>query len=289
MKQKAIIPLYLNSLMVDNLFTILVQELSLSQKNNTKEQVVLNIDTPLREIIRDKYIQGDLRLQLSNEFSRENFAEVRIKRIDVFVQLMKILEQQHLVKTIDTNNISKMELNNGDYVEIECELQEDPLIQWFQDVEATVSTLFYLDKSKANQINETDFIQKVQSELKVYNESKNTRLVTERFDTNNTSFTFLIEDSFIEGAFGHMLEGPVTVIGKVIKKIAPAKKDQKHKGRRRASTYCDKFLNYMEIDKLENKLDNIKKNIDGIEIPSGFLENNKDEIVYKIIPLAIYF
>lgn len=289
MRQKAIIPLYLNSLMVENLFTILVQEFSLSQKNNTKEQVVLNIDTPLREIIRDKYVQGDLKLQLLNEFSRENFAEVRIKRIDVFVQLMKILTQQHLIKTIDTKNINTKEINNGDYVEIECELEEDPLIRWFQDVEATVNSLFYLDETKAKEISSTDFIQKVQCELNNYNESKNTRLVTEKFSDNNIRFTFLIEDSFIEGEFGHMLEGPVTVIGKVIKKMDYVKKQENTSRKRKVSTYCDKFLNYMEMDKLKNKVDDITKKVHGIEIPNGFLENDENDIVYKIIPLAIYF
>lgn len=296
MNKSAIIPLYLNSIMVDNLFTILVEELSLSLKNDLREQVVVNIDTPLRELIKGQYVQGDFKLQLLNEYSRENYAQIRVKRIDIFVQLMRILRQQSMIKKIDHDDINPTQINAGDYIEVHCELMEDHLIRWFQEIESVVNSMSYLNKSKASQLNDVDLVQKAHDELRKYNESKNTRLITEKFKHNNIRFTFIIEDEFIEGAFGNMLEGPVTIIGKVIKKLEPSQesevvdKDNNNNNKsRRVCTYCDKFINYMEMDKLENKINDINKITDNIRIPDNFLEDNNEDCIYKIIPLAIYF
>lgn len=289
MSQKAFIPLYLNSSMVDNLFTILVEEFSLTQKDSVREQIVLNVDTPLTEIIKDRYIQGDIKLQVLNEYSRENTEQRRVKRISVFMQLMKILKQNNLIKNINENNITNSNLNIGDYIEIECELREDPLIEWFKDLKGTVNALSYLDQNKADELKKDDFIKQAESKLKTYSESNSTRLVTEKF--NNIYFSFLIEDEFIEGNFANILEGPMTIIGKIINKndtVNNVKEFTTH-NRKRCNSYCNEFLKHMEVDSLKDKVKGMKSIYNNIQIPKDVLNHDKNEQVLNIIPLAIIF
>lgn len=289
MNEKAFIPLYLNSSMVDNLFTILVEEFSVTLKDSVREQIVLNVDTPLTELIKDRYIQGDIKLQVLNEYSRENTEQRRVKRISVFLQLMKILKQNNLIKSINKNNITNSNLNIGDYIQMDCELREDPLIEWFKDLKGTVNALSYLDQNKADKLKQNDFIKQAENKLKTYSESNSTRLVTQNF--NDLYFSFLIEDEFIEGNFANILEGPVTIIGKIINKNNinnNVKTFTTHNGSR-CNSYCNEFLKHMKVDSLKNKVNDMKNIYNNIEIPKDILEHASNKNVLNIIPLAIIF
>lgn len=289
MNEKAFIPLYLNSSMVDNLFTILVEEFSVTLKDSVREQIVLNVDTPLTELIKDRYIQGDIKLQVLNEYSRENTEQRRVKRISVFLQLMKILKQNNLIKSINKNNITNSNLNIGDYIQMDCELREDPLIEWFKDLKGTVNALSYLDQNKADKLKQNDFIKQAENKLKTYSESNSTRLVTQNF--NDLYFSFLIEDEFIEGNFANILEGPVTIIGKIINKnnINNNVKTFTTDNGSRCNSYCNEFLKHMKVDSLKNKVNDMKNIYNNIEIPKDILEHASNKNVLNIIPLAIIF
>ena len=289
MNEKAFIPLYLNSSMVDNLFTILVEEFSVTLKDSVREQIVLNVDTPLTELIKDRYIQGDIKLQVLNEYSRENTEQRRVKRISVFLQLMKILKQNNLIKSINKNNITNSKLNIGDYIQMDCELREDPLIEWFKDLNGTVNALSYLDRNKADKLKQNDFIKQAENKLKTYSESNSTRLVTQNF--NDLYFSFLIEDEFIEGNFENILEGPVTIIGKIINKNNANNnvKTFTTYGGPRCNSYCNEFLKHMKVDSLKDKVNDMKNIYNNIEIPKDILEHASNKNVLNIIPLAIIF
>lgn len=289
MNEKAFIPLYLNSSMVDNLFTILVEEFSVTLKDSVREQIVLNVDTPLTELIKDRYIQGDIKLQVLNEYSRENTEQRRVKRISVFLQLMKILKQNNLIKSINKNNITNSKLNIGDYIQMDCELREDPLIEWFKDLKGTVNTLSYLDQNKADKLKQNDFIKQAENKLKTYSESNSTRLVTQNF--NDLYFSFLIEDEFIEGNFANILEGPVTIIGKIINKNNTNNnvKTFTTDSGSRCNSYCNEFLKHMKVDSLKDKVNDMKNIYNNIEIPKDILEHASNKNVVNIIPLAIIF
>ena len=134
MNNKAFIPLYLNSKIIENLFTIVIEEFSQSETKTVKEQVVLNIDTPLSEIIQGRYIQGDLSLKVANEFSTAATEERRVKIISIFINLMNILKKNNLLKEVHSKNIVDS-IVPGDFIIFSCELIEDPIISCFKDLE----------------------------------------------------------------------------------------------------------------------------------------------------------
>ena len=59
---KDIIPLYVNNNLMNNLFTVLVQEFKQSMTVTTRSQQIVRIDTPLANVMKGRYVQGRFKI-----------------------------------------------------------------------------------------------------------------------------------------------------------------------------------------------------------------------------------
>lgn len=275
----AFIPLYLNSKIINNLFTIIIEEFSQSQTHSVKEQVVLNIDTPLSEIVQGKYTQGDLRLQVSNEFSKEATEERKVKIISIFIKLMKLLRTNKILKEIrDTEEIN--DINIGDYITFSCELIEDPIISYFKDVEQKQRFHSYMQElGGETQKNQT--ISGAKEFLRSYEEETCNKVLIRNCINKNTNFILRIEKSCIETNFNYLFLGPVTVVGKVINILD-------NKDIYRSDLYSSKFYRYFLKDNLNSR--NIYNNM-GVHFNNlnKYIFSQDIERFVEVIPLSIYF
>lgn len=278
------IPLYLNSRMVSNLFTILIEQFSITETESIKKQVTLGVKTPLSEIIKGQYIQGDVSLQVFNELSQLQTLEFQIKEISVFMNLMKILNEHNLLKQFNTNNNGNIpKVNKGDYVQFNCELSEDPLIRWFKDMENAVDYTSYINPEKANDLNQTSFMQNVKNALDKYNNSPSTNVIMKNCYNGNTGAYLKLEKDCFQENMNHIFEGPVTVVGKVANSI-------QGKQMNNCDLYYNNFFKYMDGKSLNNvfqQLKNIAPNVNVPNIPETLFVYDLIQVLLNIIPLAI--
>ncbi|GAA0781376.1 DUF6414 family protein [Hathewaya limosa] len=278
------IPLYLNSRMVSNLFTILIAEFSITETESIKKQVTLGVNTPLSEIIKGQYIQGDVSLQVLNELSQSQTLEFQIKEISVFINLMKILNEHNLLKQCNPNNNDKIpKINKGDYVQLNCELSEDPLIKWFKDMEGTVNHMSYVNPEKADKLNQTCFMQGVKNALDKYNDSPSTNVIMKNCYNGNTGAYLKLEKECFQENMNHIFEGPVTVVGKVANSV-------QGKQMNNCDLYYNNFFKYMNEKSLNNVFDELKNmapNVSIPNIPETLLFYDLIQVLLNIIPLAI--
>jgi hypothetical protein len=128
---RAIIPLYLNTELLNNLFSIVVQEYVEVKSVSAKDQLIVHLKTPVSEISYDifgKYMQGDLEFQLLSEFVKQRTEEKISAVISILKQLKDILTSQKLLKYVDdSQNISSIEVN--DFIDFQCQLNRNPVLQ----------------------------------------------------------------------------------------------------------------------------------------------------------------
>lgn len=128
---KAIIPLYLNTEMLNNLFTIVIQEFVEIKSFSAKDTLSAQIRTPISEFSHDlfgKHMQGDLTIQLQKEFVKQRTEERVSTTIVILKKLKDILARENLLKVVDYN-FSSESLNVNDYVEFPCKLKRNPFIE----------------------------------------------------------------------------------------------------------------------------------------------------------------
>lgn len=272
MDNRAFIPLYLNSKIIENLFTIIIEEFSQSETKSIKEQIALNIDTPLSEIIPGKYIQGDLKLQVSNEFSAQATEERKVKMVSIFINLMKLLKKNKLLKEINCQS-SIEGIAPGDFIMFSCELMEDPIISHFKDIQNSNEFLRYIsedeDIEKEKFAGENDF-------LKSYEKTSYRKLLIKNCISKDINFILGVERDFMETSLDYLFLGPVTVMGKVINIIN--KEDIYN-----TDLCSSKFYRYVIKRKGRENL-RMKFNYE-----DNFIINNSVEKFIEVIPISIYF
>lgn len=130
-ENKAIIPLYLNTDMLNNLFTIVIQEFVEIKSFSAKDILNAQIRTPISEFSHDlfgRHMQGDLTIQIQNEFIKQRTEERVSATIVILKKLKDILARENLLKFID-NNYSSNNIQVNDYVEFYCKLKRNPYVE----------------------------------------------------------------------------------------------------------------------------------------------------------------
>lgn len=125
------IPIYMNNDAMQNLFTILINELSISETFTCRNQRIFKVQAPLSELSQiffGCYVQGNFEATMSSE---NVFSEtIMQKTINVFVlsNLRSLLNENSLMNTINTN-VDFHNAKLGDYVEFECTLNKNPFME----------------------------------------------------------------------------------------------------------------------------------------------------------------
>lgn len=217
MIDRAFIPLYLNSDIVNNLFSVVVQEFVEAKSISVRDQMTVNYKGPISEFSRElfgKCIQGELNVQLVNEFSKQKTNATISKSIEIFMELKKILIENKLLKAIEEDDeIDNIECN--DYISIRSQIFQNPIVSYIENLINNIeiqNVLGIINTNKVDMINN----------LKVYMENyKNNNCilhVTNEMCTPKSRFIIPVDYNCNITKFNYTNSCNVSIIGKVIEK-----------------------------------------------------------------------
>lgn len=228
---KAIIPLYLNTEMLNNLFTIVIQEFVEIKSFSAKDILTAQIKTPISEFSHEifgKHIQGDMTIQLQNEFVKQRTEERISTTIVILKKLKDILARENLLKVVDSNtSINSVNLN--DYVEFYCKLKRNPYIENMinainlLEVEGTIEevkdevTMDELDtnKNSSSLIKREELLNYLKKSLTSHQKERCIRYIATG-ENNSIKAIVPIKLGSLLDHEDYMLSGNVTILGKVV-------------------------------------------------------------------------
>ncbi|QAT40249.1 hypothetical protein [Clostridium sp. JN-9] len=285
---KAAIPLYLNSNMTNNLFTVLVQEYSQTKTETSKSQFTLNFTTPINELLFDKNgrcMQGDLNIQLLNESSKQISDERLSLIILIFLNLKKILSDNNLLKVLSSNTIEDIKVN--DYIEFDSILEPLPIIKSLGNLifsmENSLAFLPLLDNINniEEEKNSTKYIlEMLKNTLNTYQCSNCVKYIA-KTPWQKNQFILPLDISNLTDKIDYLTDCKVTTLGKVIK-ITDKNPDLSCSILQTGNSidYIDKKV----LSKLEDKY--LKEHTS-----NAFKDSTADTQIKKVIeilPIAIY-
>ena len=231
---KAIIPLYLNTDMLNNLFTIVIQQFVEIKSIATRDVITIHLGTPVSELSYDlfgRFVQGQLDVTLQNEFAKQRTEERVSTTIVIFMKLRDILSSQGILKSFNAGeNAGNLEVN--DYVEFPCKLSRNPNIENLMNTinmleiqnaiankqdELTVdsvvgaNTLNYLLKRK-------ELLDYLKASFNSHKQEKSIKYIANNSQSNISALVPIKMSSLLDNE-DYMLNGNVTVLGKVVKKF----------------------------------------------------------------------
>lgn len=275
LKNKAVIPLYINENLLNNLFTIVIQEFVQIKTISTKSQQAIRISTPLANVIKGCYLQGTFNLELLDEFSKQRTEERISKIIVVFLETKQILEAENILKQItsseDINNIKE-----NDYIEISCRLNKNPQLKQIEDIIKYMemrSTLEIKEGSKDTQI-----LNLLKSQVADCKEAGCLRLITDHLFNTNVKAIVPIQQKYVQDNIEDLYNN-VTIMGKVvnISKATEYNKDF-------AIKTCLDLLHEEDFKEIKESIFNNSSL--KYEFENHFLES--DGAIIEILPIAMY-
>lgn len=231
---RAIIPLYLNTELLNNLFSIVVQEYVEVKSVSCRDQIIVNLKTPMSELSFDifgKYVQGTLEFQILNEFVKQRTEQQLSAVISVYKQLRDILTENNLLKYIgDSEGMNSLQVN--DFVDFQCQLKRNPVLQHVHDMidameinhimptsmdqggEVSADTLKALNDTRAEQEKILNFLKEGVCTCK---SDKCLRYIAHNIVDSDTKVVVPLKYSCMIENEEYALNGRVRIMGKVVK------------------------------------------------------------------------
>ncbi|MDT8716320.1 hypothetical protein IAI10_06595 [Clostridium sp. 19966] len=314
---KAAIPVYLNTGILNNLFTVVVQEFIEIKSFSTKDAISMHFKTPVSELSYDifgKYMQGDFDIQIQNEFVKQRTEETISTTIVILKKLQDILAQQQMLKNFTgTNQFEGIDEN--DYVDFSCNMSRNPIMdnmrKFIQTFElANIYTPQQMNTSAANKENENaadttaltnlisplsnikseNMLSFLKSTLNNHVEQRCLRYLATSIE--NTNFNAIIPmkyQSFLDNE-DYILNGKVRILGKVVKKYDAPTEDGMMRGGENDSIenhlFNDEIFDYFDYDQLQQIYCPFLRRKP--EMKNFDLKSNNIPINYEILPIAIY-
>ena len=286
MDNRALIPLYFNGDMINNLYTIVIQEFKEIKSENTRKQLTVSANTPLYELTCGKIIQGDLNVQLLNEFSSQQIEERVSIVITILSRLKNILNEQTLLKVINNDSDVK-NIKEFDFVQFTSELYKNPVIEYIEDIIRVMEMQLAFSPESAEDGDESKEHKVKRQVLKVLKEDmenckreKCLKFISNTIGQNNSKIVVPLEVKYMADNLDYIAGAKITVLGKVIR----VPKEKEINGYSLLSgTYFD-YLNeeyFAEFKSRFLKNTNLIRNYD-----KNLLKIN--EPVIEIIPIAMY-
>lgn len=280
----AIIPLYLNNDMINNLHTIIIQKFTEVKSITTKNQQAVKITTPLSNVTCGSYVQGNFTVELLNEFAKQR-AEIS-KKVVVLLELRDLLIQNNLLKSIN----SQMQINNNikenDFIEFTCNLKKNPVIQHVEDIinamemEIAFNPYSREEKEKIEYEAKKEVLKSLKEKLEEHKNSNCFRLVAENVCGSNTNISVPIQLQFMEGHVDYMSNSKVSVLGKVVNIV----KNNRKRNMRMLSGSC---FDYLEEEGFRNFESRFIKNNSLVRNYSRKMIDINSSLI-EIIPIAMY-
>lgn len=282
MDNKAAIPLYLNSNIINNLFTIVVEEFVESKTVTTRNQIVVNLAAPLNELNYEpckQFTQGDCSIQLLNEFSNQRTEENTSKIINIYLKLKNILQNNGLLKSIsDLNDFENIKVN--DFVEYTSEFTLEPSYNYVEDIARAIETKKVISKENFDDA-ENELLNLLKRDIENIRDKRCLRLIAQNIGIGGRDVIVPIELKHMADNIDYLMDSQITVIGKVVKFKEQMRENNDS---RKCTRTC---LDYMD----EEQILKIKEKFLSEELRSNFDENslkNTNKPFVEIVPFAIY-
>lgn len=286
MENRALIPLYLNGDIINNLFSIVIQEFAEIERESIRRQLTVSANTPLYELTCGKILQGDLNVQLLNESSAAKIdAKISIK-ITILSKLKNILNEQSLLKVInnesDVNNIKEF-----DFVQFTSELYKNPVIEYIEDIIRVMEMQLAFSPESLEDGNESkehkvkrQVLNVLKADMENCKREKCLKFISNTIGQSNTKVIVPLETKYMEDNLDYIEGAKITVLGKVIR---ISKENEASNYSLLSGTYFD-YLNEEYFGEFKNRF---LKNTNLI----GNYNKKQLEVtepVIEIIPIAMY-
>lgn len=280
-ENNAIIPLYLNTGMINNLFTVVIEKFSKTQSVNTKKQVIIKANTPLANVVPDSFCQGDFSFQFLDEFSKQKTEERVSIIIITLLKLRTILEDNKLIKVLNTaDDINN--LKEYDFIELNTEIRHNPYIERINELAKMLQLqiTFNIDNNDEKEFNtRKEVVKMLMDNMKQYKESKCMKYITPELLEGRYKAIIPLDVKYMEDSLDYLEDSTITVLGKVIRVIDDKNSEKVNLLSRTCFDYLD--------DDYFNKL---KKTYlkDTPLLDFGDLKKETDCPLLEIVPIAIY-
>ena len=286
MDNRALIPLYLNGDMINNLYTIVIQEFAEIKSENTRKQLTISANTPLYELTCGKIMQGDLNVQLLNEFSSQKIEERVSIVITILSRLKNILNEQSLLKVINNENDVK-NIKEFDFVQFTSELYKNPVIEYIEDIIRVMEMQLAFspesveggDESKEHKV-KRQVLKILKEDMENCKKEKCLKFISSSIGNSNTKVIVPLEIKYMADNLDYIEGAKITVLGKVVR---ISKENENNSNSLLSGTYFD-YLNEEYFQEFKNRF---LKNTNLIrDYDKNQLEIN--EPIIEIIPIAMY-
>jgi len=283
---RALIPLYFNEGMINNLYTIVIEEFAEIKSESTRKLLTISTNTPLYELTCGKIRQGDLNVQLLNEFTSQKIEERVSIAITILSRLKNILNQQSMLKIISDDTDVK-NIKEFDFVQFTGQLYKNPVLEYIEDIIRVMEMQLAFSPEPAQSGDESQEYKVKRQVLKILKEDmvgckaeKCIKYISGKIGNSNTKVIVPLEIKHMADNLDYIEGARITVLGKVVK---IPKENEINNNSLLSGTYFD-YLDeeyFMEFKNRFLKDTNLIRDYD-----SKQLEVN--EPVIEIIPIAMY-
>lgn len=220
MENKAFIPLYMDRDIINNLFSVVVNEFVQEKTTSCKNQTTIVYDVPVSEFSRDifgKYVKGDIKVQIVNESSKQKTNIEISKDIQVFMELKNILLRNNLIKYVEEE--SKWDdIIENDFVILKSRLFNNPILNYVEELIHNFEVqnmLGSIPENKKSIVTIMDGLKNYVNEIK---DTKSIKCVTEEMCMPKVRFIVPINCSCNMAKFDYTNSYEINILGKVISK-----------------------------------------------------------------------
>lgn len=286
MDNRALIPLYFNENMINNLYTIVIEEFKEVKSESTRKQLTVTTTTPLYELTCGKIRQGDLNVQVLNEFSSQRIEERVSIVITILSRLKNILNDQSMLKIINNENDVK-NIKEFDFVQFTIKLYKNPVIEYIEDIIRVMEMqlAFSPGNGESSDGSEEDKVKRqvmeiLKEDMQNCKKEKCIKYISSSIGTRSTKVIVPLDIKYMADNLDYIEGASITVLGKVVR---ISKGNENKSNSLLSGTYFD-YLNDEYFQEFKNRF---LKNTNLIrDFNTNEIEIN--EPIIEIIPIAMY-
>jgi hypothetical protein len=286
MDNRALIPLYFNENMINNLYTIVIEEFKEVKSESTRKMLTVTTNTPLYELTCGKIRQGDLNVQVLNEFSSQRIEERVSIVITILSRLKNILNDQSMLKIINNDNDVK-NIKEFDFVQFTIKLYKNPVIEYIEDIIRVMEMQLAFSPGNGENADgsEEDKVKRqvmkiLKDDMENCKKEKCIKYISNSIGTGSTKVIVPLDIKYMADNLDYIEGANITVLGKVIR---ISKENENNSNSLLSGTYFD-YLNEEYFQEFKNRF---LKNTNLIrDYNTNEIEIN--EPIIEIIPIAMY-
>ncbi|MBU3215984.1 hypothetical protein LL033_15415 [Clostridium estertheticum] len=288
MDNRALIPLYTNGDMINNLYTVVIEEFAEIKSESTRKLLTISTNTPLYEATCGKIMEGDLNVQFLNEFTSQKIEERVSIVITILSRLKNMLNEQNMLKVI-TSGSDVANIKEFDFVQFTCELYKNPVLEYIEDIIRVMEMQLAFspeplengDESQEHKV-KRQVLKILKDDMEVCKTEKCIKFISSNIGDSNTKVIVPLEIKHMADNLDYIEGARITVLGKVVR-IPNKNKTEINNNDLLSGTYFD-YLNEEYFKEFKNRF------LKDTTLISDYDSNNLviDGPVIEIIPIAMY-